>query len=247
MSTHRRWAICAPPRALFSTGLDALSVERQWVFWAFASLMACMARPRYAVGGAGRTGTHGQVLLGAIAGPPRAVLVLDPSPQRRPNPQAASVASEQASGKSSACRRTPVSCAAYPMPGIARGNRSPFASIRAAGEPKAALASHAFPRFAGEGVVRERRLEFSDSVDAAGMGPSPAPYLPERNERTPCERRPRRFGPARPSGGGLMRAACVAEECYLVDPASSHMLVSKIKPCMCKYEQIRSRKPLMAH
>ena len=22
---------------------------------------------------------------------------------------------------------------------------------------------------------------------------------------------------------------------YLVDPASSHMLVSKIKPCMCKY------------
>nr|DAD47125.1 TPA_asm: hypothetical protein HUJ06_017062 [Nelumbo nucifera] len=22
----------------------------------------------------------------------------------------------------------------------------------------------------------------------------------------------------------------------LVDPASSHMLVSKIKPCMCKYE-----------
>lgn len=26
--------------------------------------------------------------------------------------------------------------------------------------------------------------------------------------------------------------------CYLVDPASSHMLVSKIKPCMCKYEPI---------
>ena len=25
---------------------------------------------------------------------------------------------------------------------------------------------------------------------------------------------------------------------YLVDPASSHMLVSKIKPCMSKYEQI---------
>ncbi|KAK4381625.1 hypothetical protein Sango_2949700 [Sesamum angolense] len=29
------------------------------------------------------------------------------------------------------------------------------------------------------------------------------------------------------AGGG------VGEECYLVDPASSHMLVSKIKPCMC--------------
>ncbi len=25
---------------------------------------------------------------------------------------------------------------------------------------------------------------------------------------------------------------------YLVDPASSHMLVSKIKPCMCKYKPV---------
>ncbi|KAK4357738.1 hypothetical protein RND71_023348 [Anisodus tanguticus] len=41
--------------------------------------------------------------------------------------------------------------------------------------------------------------------------------------------------------------ADVGEGCYLVDPASSHMLVSKIKPCMCKYEQIRDVKPLMAH
>lgn len=30
----------------------------------------------------------------------------------------------------------------------------------------------------------------------------------------------------------------VAEECYLVDPASSHMLVSKIKPCMSKYARL---------
>ena len=30
----------------------------------------------------------------------------------------------------------------------------------------------------------------------------------------------------------------VVEECYLVDPASSHMLVSKIKPCMSKYKQL---------
>lgn len=37
------------------------------------------------------------------------------------------------------------------------------------------------------------------------------------------------------------------EECYLVDPASSHMLVSKIKPCMCKYEQIQTVKLRMAH
>lgn len=41
--------------------------------------------------------------------------------------------------------------------------------------------------------------------------------------------------------------AGVDEECYLVDPASSHMLVSKIKPCMCKYELIQTVKLRMAH
>lgn len=39
----------------------------------------------------------------------------------------------------------------------------------------------------------------------------------------------------------------VINGCYLVDPASSHMLVSKIKPCMCKYELIRTVKLRMAH
>ena len=34
---------------------------------------------------------------------------------------------------------------------------------------------------------------------------------------------------------------------YLVDPASSHMLVSKIKPCTCKYKQIYTVKLRMAH
>ena len=29
-----------------------------------------------------------------------------------------------------------------------------------------------------------------------------------------------------------------SRDSYLVDPASSHMLVSKIKPCMSKYKQI---------
>ncbi|KAI7985454.1 hypothetical protein LOK49_LG14G01666 [Camellia lanceoleosa] len=32
-----------------------------------------------------------------------------------------------------------------------------------------------------------------------------------------------------------------------VDPAKSHMLVSKIKPCMCKYELIQTVKLRMAH
>ena len=34
---------------------------------------------------------------------------------------------------------------------------------------------------------------------------------------------------------------------YLVDSASSHMLVSKIKPCMCKYKQSYKAKLRMAH
>ena len=31
---------------------------------------------------------------------------------------------------------------------------------------------------------------------------------------------------------------CYCEGSYLVDPASSHMLVSKIKPCMSKYKHL---------
>jgi hypothetical protein len=34
---------------------------------------------------------------------------------------------------------------------------------------------------------------------------------------------------------------------YLVDPASSHMLVSKIKPCMSKYKPNYTAKLRMAH
>ena len=41
------------------------------------------------------------------------------------------------------------------------------------------------------------------------------------------------------------RLAC--ENSYLVDPASSHMLVSKIKPCMSKYKPLCTVKLRMAH
>jgi hypothetical protein len=34
---------------------------------------------------------------------------------------------------------------------------------------------------------------------------------------------------------------------YLVDPASSDMLVSKIKPCMCKYKHLYTVKLRIAH
>ena len=48
-------------------------------------------------------------------------------------------------------------------------------------------------------------------------------------------------------GGNTRTTSKVIDGCYLVDPASSHMLVSKIKPCMCKYELIQTVKLRMAH
>ena len=39
-----------------------------------------------------------------------------------------------------------------------------------------------------------------------------------------------------PSGGSLARSGARVQDSYLVDSASSHMLVSKIKPCMSKYK-----------
>ena len=45
----------------------------------------------------------------------------------------------------------------------------------------------------------------------------------------------------------LTRSSTVVQQSrYLVDPASSHMLVSKIKPCMCKHKPYMV-KPRMAH
>ena len=40
------------------------------------------------------------------------------------------------------------------------------------------------------------------------------------------------------SGVQPLRFGALAYDCYLVDSASSHMLVSKIKPCMSKYKQL---------
>ena len=53
------------------------------------------------------------------------------------------------------------------------------------------------------------------------------------------------------SGGGTLALAASppagSNDSYLVDPASSHMLVSKIKPCMSKYKQLYTVKLQMAH
>ena len=44
-----------------------------------------------------------------------------------------------------------------------------------------------------------------------------------------------------------MFAGASARVSYLVDPASSHMLVPKIKPCMSKYKPLYTVKLRMAH
>ena len=45
------------------------------------------------------------------------------------------------------------------------------------------------------------------------------------------------FSSAASAVGGFHHNFGCGEVSYLVDPASSHMLVSKIKPCMSKYKQ----------
>jgi hypothetical protein len=46
---------------------------------------------------------------------------------------------------------------------------------------------------------------------------------------------------------GLVLSGFHDFQSYLVDPASSHMLVSKIKPCMSKYKQLYTVKLRTAH
>ena len=56
-------------------------------------------------------------------------------------------------------------------------------------------------------------------------------------------------GPS-PSGAGLVlrtESSPLCVDSYLVDPASSHMLVSKTKPCMSKYKRFYTVKLRMAH
>ena len=49
------------------------------------------------------------------------------------------------------------------------------------------------------------------------------------------------------SGGSRRSTADALKSSYLVDPASSHMLVSKIKPCKSKYKRTYTVKLQMAH
>ena len=55
------------------------------------------------------------------------------------------------------------------------------------------------------------------------------------------------FSPDPSLGGGGRLWVSPACDSYLVDPASSHMLVSKTKPCMSKYKCFYTVKLRMAH
>ena len=65
----------------------------------------------------------------------------------------------------------------------------------------------------------------SGGADLPGLDASEA-FLP-----------PNYSAPPGVSGAPPSREAAPVQDSYLVDSASSHMLVSKIKPCMSKYKQ----------
>ena len=75
----------------------------------------------------------------------------------------------------------------------------------------------------GRGGTRLARV-FRGRVDSQSVS-----RLREMNASLPFEGRPTQEGVPN-------RVLPFWRDSYLVDPASSHMLVSKIKPCMSKYE-----------
>ena len=97
-------------------------------------------------------------------------------------------------------------------------------------------------RAADEGAVAAGRVGLPPSLP--GLPPLAAAHrgTPAESCSTAVNKPPLRG--ARP---GAVREVAWAEDSYLVDPASSHMLVSKIKPCMCKYKLFCTVKLRMAH
>nr|POE60739.1 hypothetical protein CFP56_53400 [Quercus suber] len=81
-------------------------------------------------------------------------------------------------------------------------------------------------------------LMASNAEHHVGLGP-PTPFIniPSECHCSALHDRRARPRPSLPSSKpGPLGGASINEESYLVDLASSHMLVSKIKLCMCKYE-----------
>lgn len=136
--------------------------------------------------------------------------------QRRPDRHAISVAGRaqiQARPKS-------VSCAAYPLPRHCRVQTVAFRPSHTVcgANPKAALASRVLLAPSCGGAVRERRLGFSDSVDAAGTGPSPLSAQQTRSLRTTAALALDPAAPP-PGGAGLMRrTASLRNATWLILP-----------------------------
>ena len=122
------------------------------------------------------------------------------------------------------------------------------ACLRARGSPGAGPFG---PPSTGAAEARRRAEGVGHSMAASSAQSGAAPWcrtiaklLCRANDRLPRERsaappvRPghRRRQPAALAGGRESRGTGVGR--YLVDPASSHMLVSRIKPCMSKYKHL---------
>ena len=106
------------------------------------------------------------------------------------------------------------------------------------------------PRSAPRGAPRVpvADLALGNSVGAIGMAPGALPVRWRRPRRVGCVSHPFHDIPAPPLSGvaaGPPRGPALGS--YLVDSASSHMLVSKIKPCMSKYKHSFTVKLRMAH
>ena len=83
----------------------------------------------------------------------------------------------------------------------------------------------------GHGPARRGRRRPGVGERAPAGATPPGPLGPQPGPR----RAPPRLGETRPGGAGRGGSARAADGTYLVDPASSHMLVSKAKPCTCKH------------
>ena len=117
------------------------------------------------------------------------------------------------------------------------------------------------PAFVGRLVMRmgepERSPSFGGELGTRTATPPPPP--PPRRVVYVVSGKSDRVGFWSWFGFGVWflggKVGCVApcvfgrkeRDSYLVDPASSHMLVSKIKPCMCKYKLFCTVKLRMAH
>ena len=111
----------------------------------------------------------------------------------------------------------------------AEGDR-PERRARSRDRPREGTAPR-LPRAKGDGKANGSE----PSERGSALPSAPGPRESERERERDRGGRRRDTWPARP-----------AHRSYLVDPASSHMLVSKIKPCMSKYE-LGGAKLRMAH